>query len=420
MPVLYRWNFFSKHPNLLRNISLVLVFALTVTIAIHVEPHPMTQRRRLMFVDEVEEMQNAEIAYAELMSQYQGKLLPPSHPLYKRTKAITDRLISVVGKDLRPWQLMVVDDPSVVNAMVLPNGKIFVFTGLMQAVWALEAEHQQKEAELHPKGFLERLWSVSKTLFSPPSAARDHPYFTDTLAAVLAHEIAHVLSRHTAEDMGVTQFFQLFTDLAHSVLYTLSLNLPMLSDIGGRALDGAAPYFSTLPYSRLMEMEADVIGLFLMAVAGYNPERASEFWTHLSTTDPTTTSASPAFMEFLSSHPSHTHRAQELAKHEPAALKIYHAHHRIEAALHDSLAQSRHNVRGASRGIQALFSGREESEMDVVNRAMGAVVTRFAAGGSEGDVFWYAREGVDGRFVEESLRVVEEVTGRGVDVSEEK
>ncbi|KAJ3088741.1 hypothetical protein HK100_007951 [Physocladia obscura] len=204
----------------------------------------------------------------------------------------------------------------------------------------------------------------------------------------------------------------------------------MVADLSGRAVDIAAPYLSTLPYSRLMEIEADVIGLFLMAVAGYNPDRASEFWTYLATIETKNSDPSSSlFTEFISTHPSHEHRAHELAKHEPAAREIYRVHKRIEDALRIKLARERqlsslqpsrsgksiasagtttnnNNNGDSNNNIFGTGTSKSTTELDRVNHGMYEVLQEFA---ESHDVFWYARQDFDVKFVEKEKSIVEEI-----------
>ncbi|KAJ3098156.1 hypothetical protein HK100_005162 [Physocladia obscura] len=389
----------------------------------------MTQRRRLMFVGEPEEQALAADAHATLLRDLSHRRLPPAHPLYAHVARVASRLVAVVGVTLRDWELIVIDDPQVVNAMVLPNGKIYVFTGILDAIATFDAattrasSPNSSASSIIPTSFFN--FFSFKRQQQPLFSAR----FDDTLAAILSHEIAHVLSRHTAEDLGLSQFFQIFVDLAHSMLYTLNLNLPMVADLSGRAVDIAAPYLSTLPYSRLMEIEADVIGLFLMAVAGYNPDRASEFWTYLATieTKNSDPSSSP-FTEFISTHPSHEHRAHELAKHEPAAREIYRVHKRIEDALRIKLARENqlasvqsskdikktaaasttnsNNKKYSNSNIFGVVTTRATTELDRVNHGMYEILQEFV---ESHDVFWYARQDFDVKFVEKEKSIVQEI-----------
>ncbi|KAI8820959.1 peptidase family M48-domain-containing protein [Fimicolochytrium jonesii] len=282
----------------LASIPLVIAAAL---IGSAYEQHPFTERSRLMFIDEPTELELAAAHSDSMVTKNRHLLLPTNHPDYILVHEIVSDLAAVAGPG-RNWELHVLQSDDVVNAFVVPTGQIFVYTGLLRA-------------------------------------AEDK----DAVAAVIAHEFAHVLSRHGAEKLGIQHLAHLAWDFFHSLLYTLTLNLPIFSDIAGRGLDATKEVLTSLPYSRMCEKEADVIGLYLMSVAGYNPRAAIDFWAHLSridtSTSPTTTTPttppptnkshllfkSPKSYEFLSDHPSHSTRASDLKQHLPAALKIYHA-----------------------------------------------------------------------------------------------
>lgn len=74
-----------------------------------------------------------------------------------------------------------------------------------------------------------------------------------------------------------------------------------------------------LPYSRSHESEADKIGLYLMAAAGYDPREASRFWERIEHRGGNKTP------EFASTHPGHGRRIADLTKWVPEALPLYKA-----------------------------------------------------------------------------------------------
>ncbi len=73
-----------------------------------------------------------------------------------------------------------------------------------------------------------------------------------------------------------------------------------------------------LPYSRLHESEADKLGLVFMALAGYNPREAPEFWKRMAQQ-----AGGNAPPEFLSTHPAHDTRIENLNEWIPEAMKYY-------------------------------------------------------------------------------------------------
>jgi predicted Zn-dependent protease len=171
------------------------------------------------------------------------------------------------------WQFNLVDNKQV-NAWCMPGGRVVVYSGLLPV-------------------------------------AKD-----DTgLAVVMGHEIAHAIAEHGSERMSQQ----------------------MLAELGGVALDVAlaekpgetramwkeaygvgAQVGALLPFSRLQESEADRLGLIFMAMAGYDPRQAPEFWKRMAAAK-----EGGAPPQFLSTHPSDATRIAKLEELVPEALKSY-------------------------------------------------------------------------------------------------
>ena len=137
---------------------------------------------------------------------------------------------------------------------------------------------------------------------------------SEGMAVVIGHEIAHIVARHGNERMS----HQLVAQLGGMALNEAISEKPeetrniFLSVYGLGAQFGAI-----LPYSRQHEKEADRLGLIFMAMAGYDPSAAIEFWERMSSAG----GASPP--EFLSTHPSDATRIAELKKSLPEAMQYY-------------------------------------------------------------------------------------------------
>ena len=84
------------------------------------------------------------------------------------------------------------------------------------------------------------------------------------------------------------------------------------------AYGAASDYGVILPYSRKHEMEADQIGIMLMAKAGYDPSEAPVFWERFAGSK---TGAAP--MEWMSTHPSDARRSAALRELLPEAMSLY-------------------------------------------------------------------------------------------------
>jgi predicted Zn-dependent protease len=87
--------------------------------------------------------------------------------------------------------------------------------------------------------------------------------------------------------------------------------------IFGSAYGLGAQYGLMLPFSREHELEADKLGLIFMAMAGYDPQAAVEFWQRMSSMG----GQKPP--EFLSTHPSDATRIQRIKDAMPEVLTYY-------------------------------------------------------------------------------------------------
>lgn len=135
------------------------------------------------------------------------------------------------------------------------------------------------------------------------------------LATVMGHEIAHAIARHGNERMSQA----LAAQLGGLALGTALSSQPQLTQQLFMSAYGVGAQLGVmLPYSRLQESEADEIGLIFMAKAGYDPREAIDFWQRMQQRKD---GGSPP--AFLSTHPSHETRIQDLREHLPVAMRYY-------------------------------------------------------------------------------------------------
>ncbi|MGQ9368633.1 M48 family metallopeptidase [Azospirillum sp. ST 5-10] len=190
----------------------------------------------------------------------------------RRAEAVSGRLLQAAGLNPGEWEVAVFDDDQA-NAFALPGQKIGVYAGLFR--------YARTDAQL---------------------------------AAVIGHEIAHNLEAHAAERASA----QLATETGVSLLGTA---LGMGGVAGGQQLAAilgtGAQYGLILPYSRNQELEADAVGLTIMARAGYDPREALTFWRNMQQ------DSGPRPPVFLSTHPGPEDRIAALERLMPQALEAY-------------------------------------------------------------------------------------------------
>ena len=189
-------------------------------------------------------------------------------------QCVADALTSLPEvRDQHPdWEVMVFAD-DMVNAFALPGGKIGVYRGLL---------------------------GVAET----PSQ----------LAAVMGHEVAHVLARHGNE--RVSQQFAVGETLGLIDSWMAAGNRAN-REIAMAALGMGAQVGVLLPFSRAHESEADAMGKELMARAGFDPRESVTLWENMGR------AGGGGTPEFLSTHPSHGTRIRDLQQGMDGVLVLY-------------------------------------------------------------------------------------------------
>ncbi len=136
----------------------------------------------------------------------------------------------------------------------------------------------------------------------------------DQLAAVIGHEIGHVLAQHGNERMSS----ELAVGIGLAAAQVLTSSRDSREGRHTRALLGlGAQVGILLPYSRSHESEADRIGLELMARAGFEPGASVELWRNMSRVG----GGRPP--ELLSTHPAPETRIRALRAQVPSAAKLF-------------------------------------------------------------------------------------------------
>ncbi|MGZ8222818.1 MAG: M48 family metallopeptidase [Methylobacter sp.] len=170
------------------------------------------------------------------------------------------------------WEVVVFEDASP-NAFALPGNKIGIHTGMITL-----AENQ------------------------------------DQLAAVIGHEIGHVLARHSNERASQ----EMAISSGMGIIQAVSAPQTALGQTALGMLGVGAQYGILMPYSRTHESEADMIGVDLMAKAGFDPQQSISLWQKMEQA-----SQGQQPLEFMSTHPSHATRIQDLEKHMPQAMGLF-------------------------------------------------------------------------------------------------
>ena len=231
---------------------------------------PITGRTQIMMVSPQQEQALGFQAEREILKK---EKISTDKALNERIRRIGMRIAKATGLNL-DWKFYVIEKPDVPNAFCLANGHVFVYTGILK--------YADNDAQL---------------------------------ATVMAHEIGHAIAHHVAEQVSMAM---VTNAAATAAAIAIQHNVRSSGEQAAymAALGLGANLGVVLPYSRMMESEADHIGLMLMAKACYDPREAIKFWEKFAKkgNEP---------ISYFSTHPSSEQRIEQLKELMPQAMKIY-------------------------------------------------------------------------------------------------
>ncbi|CAM3306276.1 M48 family metallopeptidase [Shewanella violacea] len=185
---------------------------------------------------------------------------------------VANRVTAVLPNKGLKWDVVVFESDQV-NAFALPGGHIGVYTGLLKI-----AENE------------------------------------DQLATVIGHEVAHVLANHSNEQVSRAQMTGIGMQLADAALGAGGVSN---KDLYMAALGLGTQVGFILPYGREQESEADIMGVELMARAGFDPRQSMQLWLNMAKV------GGDQGPELLSTHPSHSHRIDDLSQMQAQVMPLY-------------------------------------------------------------------------------------------------
>lgn len=227
-------------------------------------------RQQLVFFPDAQLAEMGAAAFNDLKAKTPVSSAPTTNHYVRCVADSVTKVLTAAESPVRAWEVVVFESKDA-NAFALPGGKIGVYTGLL---------------------------NVAKT--------------QDQLAAVIGHEIAHVLARHSNE--RASQAYTAQVTLA-GLGQSGAVSGPMMAALGLGAQVGIL-----LPFGRTQESEADLIGIDLMARAGFDPRQAIVLWQNMNAAR---TSGAPP--EFLSTHPSDATRTAKLNARMVNAISLFDA-----------------------------------------------------------------------------------------------
>lgn len=252
----------------MRTRPLLAIAALLTLVLVACAVSPTGRKQLLLFPD-------AEVANMGATAFSQQKTELPASKDGKKSayvQCVANNLLTAMGQNPAEWEVVLFDSPQV-NAFALPGRKIGVYTGLLTV-----ANNQNQ------------------------------------LAAVVGHEIGHVIAKHSNERLSTQTAAQQGMGIVQAILSSGEQTQQKQLLMG--ALGLGAQYGVIMPFGRAQESEADIIGLELMAKAGFDPAQSVALWQNMGAAN----GKQPP--EFLSTHPSNETRIDDLQQHMKKAVRI--------------------------------------------------------------------------------------------------
>lgn len=256
------------------------LLALTVLVTLFsCKTNVFTGKKTLNFMSNSQLFPMAFGQYGEFLNTNKVVTGTPEAEMINRTgtkiKTAAQRWLNALGEEQYlkdyAWEYTLIDDPTI-NAWCMPGGKIVFYTGILPVC--------KNEAGV---------------------------------AVVMGHEVAHALADHGAQRMSAGQV-QALGQVGVAVGGQLGGLNQQTQQILNQAYGIGSQVGGMLPFSRSHETEADKIGLYLAAIAGYNPDEGAELWKRMKAA-----SGGQAPAEFMSTHPSSDRRIAFLQELAPKA-----------------------------------------------------------------------------------------------------
>ncbi|KYN30946.1 Metalloendopeptidase OMA1, mitochondrial [Trachymyrmex septentrionalis] len=253
---------------------------LTLYYITHLKTDPLTQRSRFIIFNREQEKKLGKMVLEAHLELHKEDLVPHSHPAYRRLIRVIEQ-IRIANGDLKSmrdtqWTLTVISTP-LTNSYILPGGNIFISLDILKII-----END------------------------------------DQLGIILAHEMAHSLLSHSLESLSdqllwdflivipILLIWALFPDMAAAIIHMI--------------VERIVNVMYNLPFSRVLENEADEVGLKLAAKACIDIREAVVFWATMRIL--TEMHTLPPEFPWISTHPAHGDREKNLNLIMTKALEL--------------------------------------------------------------------------------------------------
>jgi len=244
---------------------------------------PITERKQLRIIPESSLNSQAEQIYEKVKSK--EKMSDDLNKL-NEIKEIGNRIEEAVSEYFYAnniadpttnfkWEYILVENKKIKNAWCMPGGKIAVYSGILE---------------------------VTKNKHG--------------LAAVMGHEIAHAVAKHSIERASRSMVINIGTQIAD---IASGGKISGASRAAGVDVAGMLAHFGiNNPFNRKQESEADYLGLIFASLSGFDIRETTEVWKRMKEANK---GKEPP--EWMSTHPSTSRRIQQISDWIPGVILEY-------------------------------------------------------------------------------------------------
>ncbi|KAG2204093.1 hypothetical protein INT46_011105 [Mucor plumbeus] len=283
----------SKGDLIAKILAGIPLFGFTLLLAVGLDQAPNTSRLRLIYLSEEEETEIVEAEIDALLEAQSGLVAPKDSEIVMWLQTIVDNLAGPAVDDIRDPVRRYSDD----NNNHQKSRKIQVVpsnlptSGEVDVMVSTEEEEEEFRPIIPKRDFEVNVIWDSTTVNAMCAGSRlivynlmihYMDYDTTRMAVILSHEIAHSLQRHFVEQHGFASLMFMLGDISRGVFWMITESMgPYVNQKINEYISTFITLETQTTYNRKLEKEADLVGLKILAKAGYDPRAAIEVWQRM-------------------------------------------------------------------------------------------------------------------------------------------
>ncbi|KAI7903120.1 peptidase family M48-domain-containing protein [Cokeromyces recurvatus] len=267
------------------------LFGFALLLLIGLDQAPNTSRLRLIYLTEEEENEIVTAEIDELLKAHLGLIVPKDNEIVMWLQTIVDNLTIHATDDIRdPIRQYTKDKiaPQNEQTKVLPLpadiDDLIVSNDMQQEATEVRPTIPKRNFEVNV------IWDsstlnaicVGSNIVVYNLLLDYFDYDTTKIAVILSHEIAHLLQRHFVEQHGFASLMLMLGDISRGVFWMVTESMgPYVNQKINESISNFIIRQTQTTYNRKLEKEADIVGLKLLAKAGYDPRAAIDVWQRM-------------------------------------------------------------------------------------------------------------------------------------------